>query len=232
MVFIKVSIFTTSKRIQREKLINSRMILFGMPALYEDWGIGPEDPDKHKVGHTIFDLLTSNREFMLYGARILRKNSPEWEEYMEKEKRIFKRFDEEVLQRRISGLRGREALTIDSPFRAMHYSGKRLAYDTDIALICEIAVAKRQIDVFRNTEFGNVLVDLSAKARILGKLYYDGTLHDALSEFAEKGYTFNLWNMVWHRDNLKDGIKGGNASLITPIERATLDDVFEFARKT
>lgn len=174
--------------------------------------------DSAKQDYSLFELLTSEGEFFVSGIRIMRKGSPEYDEDLTKfRKRLEKKTPpaelEEIMKRASTD---DVRVTSDVPFNAMHYRGMRLLYDAGIRVIGDIAIARKQIDIFY---LAFPFTDTARKAAMNGHYMYDGTLKDALEEFRGQDFTFALWNAAWGRDTSK----------LTPIEKASIDDVIRFA---
>ena len=79
--------------------------------------------------------------------------------------------------------------------------------------------------------FYRYILDYSKSYLAYFPFVYDGTFQDALSEFVQSDYTFNLWESVWSAVDLKNGERTRRIAHLTPIENVTIDDVFTFAEQ-
>lgn len=163
------------------------------------------DLNSMRPNYSLFELLTSDGEFLVEGIRVMRRGSPEWDEdiasfrkNLERNRRLSTQEIEEIVNRSSAD----DVRTGSTPFDAMHYRKKRLIHDWGIGVIGEISIARRQIDFFH---YAGRLSDMAYKAGTYYSYGYDGSLCDALEEFEHEGYTFNLLNLTWNPDLIENG---------------------------
>ena len=189
------------------------------------------------VTSSLFELLTmpSSASCQVDGTRILRKSTPEWGEYLKARRAELLRggLSEQNTERIIADLEKREISYVGTTFRATNYSGytqKRLLYDTEGLLICEVSVEANQVDIFQGTKGQNKFVDWAKKARQDRQHYfYDGSVQEALAEFAQGGFRFNLWNTVWKVGGIENGKPTPDLAYTIPQDGVTLEDILRFA---
>ncbi len=192
-----------------------------------------------KTNQTFYDVLVSDTSCAIDGVKIIRKGTAEWTSYMEKKKRTLNDWPPDELDRAIARHSEVEqhyepvrmqALNFSSIFRYPdRYVPKRVIFDESYGIAAEVSIAGRQIDVFKDANWGHMNRLPQTHKTMPYHFFYDGNLQDALSEFEQKGYRFNLWDGMWGIGNLEDGKKTKSIEHLMPIESVTLEDVLRFA---
>lgn len=187
-------------------------------------------PDNYvRPDFSIVDLLASDRKCVVKGAKMLQKRTPEWEKYLAEYRKKLEAsglLHEAVVQLKMSRLSFSEAIPAQSTnFRAIHYNRgvpRRLIYGAQEDVACELSVPKREVHVFRDCKGIWTLIGDAAQEVSKDTFLYEGTLRDALEEFAQRGYRFNLWNTAWRPVYLENGKR---AAQVIPVEGVSLDEV-------
>lgn len=194
-----------------------------------------EGPERARCEFSLFSLLTSSDEkLMVNGARILREGSTEWNEYLANlRKRLEKAHaPSSKVEERIESIKSDKYIVDYVPFSAGHYKDKRLIYNQDGGVIGEIAVPRKQIDFF---QLPYRPLDWARKAGGEKSYFYAGTsnedlLHEALKEFEQEGFTFNLFDTPWYGHYIVNGERT-KALSVKPIERVSIDQVVNLQYK-
>ena len=192
-----------------------------------DFALHP--PDYVRLDFSIVDLLASDRKCVVKGAKMLQKRTPEWEKYLaeyRKELEASGTLPKGTVQFKIDRLSFSKAIPIESTtFRAIHYTrgiSRRLLYDTQEDVACELAVPEREVHVFKGCKETGAFIGDAFQELSEDTFLYDGTLRDALEEFAQRGYTFNLWDTSWRPVYLENGKR---AAQVIPVKGVSLDEV-------
>jgi hypothetical protein len=196
-----------------------------------------------KLDKTISDLLVADKHCYISGSIVVQKGTPEWAECMAQRRKKLLEFrsleEADVFLAKLESTLERDY--VDTGLQAINYFAvlgsdhktvpKRVILDKKSGLAAEITVERKNVDVFR-ADVENIMFDWGLHARKLaaynkGRFSYDGMLRDALSEFEQKGYRFNLWNTKWSAGHLENGERSKTLELmkITPIEGVSLDEV-------
>jgi hypothetical protein len=185
-------------------------------------------PDDYvKPGFSIVDLLASDRECAVNGAKMLLKDTPEWKKYLAEYRKKLEEhgLHKAVVQLKMSRLSFSEAIPVHSTaFKAIHYTRggvpRKLLYDAQEDIACELSVPKREVHVFKSCKGISAFIADAAQELSKDTLLYDAALRDALEEFEQRGYTFNLWNTPWRPVYLENGKR---AEQVIPVEGVSLD---------
>lgn len=187
----------------------------------------PQNYVKEEV--SLVDFLGSSFGRSVEGAIFLGKGTQEWQEHIDAQRKLLESRKDypltpEQVQKFIDDLSHSEFLHAKSTdFWGLSYEkagiSRRLLSDIDAQkIVCEISYQHKRIDISRGS-YGamNTIGDQFYKT--IEQIYYDGALREALEEFRDQGFAFTLWDTSWGRDTSK----------LTPIEKASIDDIIRFA---
>lgn len=193
-----------------------------------------------KLNQTFYDALVSDIHCAIVGVSILKKGTPEWKEYLARRRHALEGIHS---TEELDGIMTRldvaeqhyeptELFAVNFDYRFEHpdrYVPKRVIFDKSYGIVAEVSAERRQIDVFRDSGgFG----DLKDPKIVECHFVYDGNLQDALQEFEQRGYQFNLWDERWYIENLENAEKTRRIANVVPVESVTLEDVLRFACQT
>ena len=177
----------------------------------------------------IINLLSSKDIFMIDGIQIFKKDSCNWINYLSNYKKQLENvgiLSHSEIESVVTPLLSKNYIYDESSFHAMHFNNKRLIYDCDIGLICEVCIAKKQVDVFR---LGMPPVDLAKKARFTHSFLYTGDYLSTLKKLYQSGFVFNYWNEFWLDGYIMNGERLKTISHIEPIEKITLNKLINLS---
>ncbi len=180
------------------------------------------------VKTALFELLTASRGtdniggwVYIEGFRFITVGTPEWEQHLQLQRKILEgKFSPKELDRLMKtyakSMKCAGKITETSGLEAISYfanyqngsASKRIIMDAKTGIIAELTPESQGIDIFTKPTIENALMSWGYHARKCCPSYaYDGTIQDALREFAEKGYQFSVWTDEWNSHLLRNGEK-------------------------
>ena len=148
----------------------------------------------------LYSLLTSGRDCLVEGIRLLNKGTPEWHEYIKEfTKRVSDRYSGEDARKMIIERTGLPVIHAPSNFGGIKYAyaaGFRdVVTDYKRNMIGNILVTEKKIVVLPNIKpTGRSYIDSAggdaSNAFSHGSFVYDGSIEDAFNEFSVHGFAF------------------------------------------
>jgi len=180
-------------------------------------------PDEVLVKESLFGVLTRPDCCQIDGTQAYRAGTPEWDAFLAATKQRVNsnghldpgQKEDEIVRIASSG----GALKSRPSFEAFNYVvfvgqnadevKKRFVADKDYDAVAEIAVAPKQVHLFRLFDgAGETTRHWCPNKRFAGykqHFLYDGTIIDSIKEFSANGYGLIVWNMPWRPTLLNDG---------------------------